>query len=98
MMGVNGWCSANQRSPAGIESVGTKPLLRNGRSIRNIGVLLAVSTLFGGQAHADRQPGEREREEPSSADRAEPAERAGVGAEPEQEHEGRRRSPRRPRS
>ena len=46
MTGVNGWYSANQRSPAGIESVGTKPLPRNGSSIRNIGMLLAVSTLL----------------------------------------------------
>ena len=46
MIGVNGWCSANQRRPAGIESVGTKPLPRNGRSIRNIGRLLAVSTVL----------------------------------------------------
>ena len=45
MIGVNGWCSANRRSPAGIASVGTKALLMNGRIIRNSGVLLAVSTL-----------------------------------------------------
>ena len=30
IIGVNGWCSAKWRSPAGIASVGTKPLLRNG--------------------------------------------------------------------
>src|SRR6185437_16608381 len=46
VIGVNGWCSANQRRPAGIESVGTNPLPRNGSSNRNIGVLLAVSTLL----------------------------------------------------
>ena len=46
MIGVNGWCSANQASGPGIDSVGTNPLLRNGRRIRNIGRLLAVSTLF----------------------------------------------------
>src|SRR6185369_13473141 len=45
IIGVNGWYSANWRSPAGIASVGTKPLLMNGRIIRNSGVLLAVSTL-----------------------------------------------------
>ena len=45
MIGVNGWCSAKRRSPVGIASVGTKALLMNGRIIRNIGVLLAVSTL-----------------------------------------------------
>jgi hypothetical protein len=28
--GVNGWCSANSRSPAGIDPVGTKPLPMNG--------------------------------------------------------------------
>src|SRR5882724_1492670 len=44
--GVNGSYSANQRIPAGSESVGTKPLPRNGSRIRNIGELLAVSTLL----------------------------------------------------
>ena len=44
--GVNGWFWANQASGPGIESVGTKPLLRNGRRIRKIGRLLAVSTLL----------------------------------------------------
>src|SRR2546430_11079770 len=44
--GVKGWYSANQRKPAGIEPVGTKPLPRNGSSSRNIGRLLAVSTLL----------------------------------------------------
>src|SRR5690349_6345102 len=44
--GVKGWYSANQRTPAGIEPVGTKPLPRNGSSTRNIGRLLAVSTLL----------------------------------------------------
>src|SRR6266852_2014800 len=28
--GVNGWCAANQRTPAGIESAGTNVLDRNG--------------------------------------------------------------------
>ena len=45
MIEVNGWFSANQRRPSGMEAVGTKPLPRNRRSIRNIGRLLAVSTL-----------------------------------------------------
>ena len=31
--GVNGWYSANCRRPAGIESVGTKPLPRNGSNV-----------------------------------------------------------------
>src|SRR5689334_11578862 len=44
--GVNGWYSANQRTPAGSELVGTNPLPRNGRRMRNIGELLAVSTLL----------------------------------------------------
>ena len=43
--GVNGWCSANARSPAGIDSVGTNPL-PSGRRTSSIGVLLAVSTLL----------------------------------------------------
>ncbi len=45
MMGVNGWCSANQRTAVGMVSTGTNPLPRNGRSSRIMGVLLAVSTL-----------------------------------------------------
>ena len=45
MTGVNGWCSANHATPAGIESVGTNALETNGSSTRNIGLLLAVSTL-----------------------------------------------------
>src|SRR5680860_1620459 len=46
MIGVNGWYSANQRSPAGIDSVGTNPLPKNGSSTNNMGELLAVSTLL----------------------------------------------------
>ena len=45
MIGVKGWFSANQRRPSGIVCVGTNPLPRNSRSMRNIGRLLAVSTL-----------------------------------------------------
>src|SRR2546421_11872739 len=43
--GLTGSYRANHRRPAGIDAVGTKPLLRNGSSIRNIGRLLAGSTL-----------------------------------------------------
>ena len=46
MTGVNGWYSANQRRPAGIESVGTNPLPRNGSRSNGMGRLLAVSTLL----------------------------------------------------
>src|SRR5919197_2854505 len=46
MNGVNGWYSANQRRPTGIEPVGTNPLLRNGRNTSGMGRLLAVSTLL----------------------------------------------------
>src|SRR5262249_49191407 len=46
LTGVNGWYSANQRTPVGSEEVGTNPLPRNGRRMRNIGELLAVSTLL----------------------------------------------------
>src|SRR6185312_3711560 len=46
LTGVNGSYSENQRMPAGSDAVGTKPLLRKGRSMRNIGELLAVSTLL----------------------------------------------------
>jgi hypothetical protein len=52
MNGVNGWYSANQLTPAGIDSVGTNPLPRNGRRTRNIGVLLAVSTLLAASPSA----------------------------------------------
>jgi hypothetical protein len=45
MKGVKGWCSANHRSAVGIDSVGTNPLPKNGRRTRNIGRLLADSTL-----------------------------------------------------
>jgi hypothetical protein len=45
MTGVKGWYSANQRSKVGIESVGTNPLPKNGRSTKGTGRLLAVSTL-----------------------------------------------------
>ncbi len=45
MIGVKGWCSANQASPAGIDSVGTKPLDRNGSRMSGSGALLAASTL-----------------------------------------------------
>src|SRR5690242_15010736 len=46
MIGVNGWYSANWRSPAGIDAVGTNPLPRNGRNSSGIGALLADSTLL----------------------------------------------------
>ena len=42
--GVKGWYSANWRSPAGMMAVATNALDRNGSKVRNIGVLLAVST------------------------------------------------------
>ena len=45
MNGVNGWYSAKTRSAAGIDSVGTKPLLRNGSRSSGMGVLLADSTV-----------------------------------------------------
>jgi hypothetical protein len=43
---VKGWYSANQRRAVGIESVGTNPLPRKGRSSRGMGRLLAASTLL----------------------------------------------------
>src|SRR5690348_5292107 len=46
MNGVNGWCSAKARSQAGIESVGTNPLPRNGRNTNGCGMLLADSTVL----------------------------------------------------
>ena len=46
MIGVKGWFSANQATGPGIESVGTKPLLKNGSRISGIGRLLADSTVF----------------------------------------------------
>src|SRR5579862_293004 len=50
--GVNGSYSANWRSPAGMLAVGTNPLDRNGSRVRNIGVLLAVSTLLAARPSA----------------------------------------------
>src|SRR3984957_11766867 len=52
VMGVNGWYSANHRSPAGIDPAGTNPLPRNGSTIRNIGVLLADSTVLAASPRA----------------------------------------------
>lgn len=43
MAGVSGCYSANQRRAVGIESVGTKPLPKKGRSISSRGALLAPS-------------------------------------------------------
>src|SRR5690349_1982482 len=45
IIGVNGWCSANQASGPDIELAGTNPDDTNGSSTRKNGVLLAVSTL-----------------------------------------------------
>src|SRR5664279_6535443 len=50
--GVKGWYSANWRSPAGRVAMGTNPLLRKGSRVRNMGVLLAVSTLFAARPRA----------------------------------------------
>src|SRR5665647_3580141 len=44
MNGVNGWYCANPCNHTGIDSVGTKPLPRNGSKMSTIGRLLAVST------------------------------------------------------
>ncbi|HYB37187.1 MAG TPA: hypothetical protein VEF72_16545 [Mycobacterium sp.] len=41
MTGVNGWYSANQRTPAGMEPVGTKALLMDGGTTRISDMLLA---------------------------------------------------------
>src|SRR6476646_4152378 len=43
---VNGWFSANQRTPAGIVSGGTKPLLMKGPNCRRSVELLAPATDF----------------------------------------------------
>src|SRR5262252_7186838 len=50
--GVKGSYSANWRSPAGMLAVGTNPLDRNGSRVRNMGVLLAVSTLLAARPSA----------------------------------------------
>jgi len=59
MTGVNGWYSANHRSPTGIVLVGTKPLPRNGKSIIEIDAvehdLVTEGLLQPG--HRDRRPG-----------------------------------------
>src|SRR5207249_11174509 len=46
VIGVKDWHSANQRTPAGIQPAGTKPLPRKGSRSRQIERLLAVSTLL----------------------------------------------------
>jgi hypothetical protein len=50
--GVNGWYLANCCNPVGMVAVGTNALLRKGSSVRTIGVLLAVSTLFAARPSA----------------------------------------------
>jgi hypothetical protein len=52
VIGVKGWYSANQRSPAGIDPAGTKPLPKKGRMSRNSGVLLAPSTVLAARPRA----------------------------------------------
>src|SRR5262249_50609009 len=52
MNGVNGWYSAKARNPAGIESVGTNPLPRNGRNTSGMGRLLADSTFLAARPSA----------------------------------------------
>ena len=72
MIGVNGWCSANQASGPGIESVGTNAAAQERQEQRNIGRLLAVSTLFVDHPERHRQPGDGERRQREQADRREP--------------------------
>src|SRR6516225_7733313 len=50
--GVKGSYSANWRSPAGMVAVATNALDRNGSRVRNMGVLLAVSTLLAAKPSA----------------------------------------------
>jgi hypothetical protein len=71
--------------PAGIESVGTNPLPRNGRSIKGIGRLLAVSTLLDTMAERDRKPGKSERDHRENADRRDPLDRTGGGPESDEQ-------------
>ena len=84
MIGVNGWCSANQRTAAGIESVGTNPLLRNGSSWTMSRNGVVPADRLGGQAERDRQPGQREREQREEAGRGEPVDGVAVGPEAHQ--------------
>src|SRR6476620_9485729 len=46
VIGVNGWLSANQRSPGDIEPAGTNAEPRNGRNCTSSGLLLADSTVL----------------------------------------------------
>ena len=89
MIGVNGWYSANQRIPAGIESVGTNPLPRNGSSSSGIGMLLAASTLLVTRPSATASQISANVEQRQQADRAEPVEHAGGRAEAEQQRDAR---------
>src|SRR5262249_60417949 len=86
--GVNGWYSANQRSPAGIEAVGTNPLPKNGSSIRNMGVLLAVSTVLAAMPMATHSQGSANAAIATTPAAASQASGAGAGREPMGRAEG----------
>ena len=85
MIGVNGWYSANQRSPAGIESVGTNPLPRNGSRISGIGRLLAVSTLLLTRPSATDSQTSANVTTSRNAGRGQPPDRPGGGPEADQQ-------------
>ena len=90
--GVNGWYSANWRSPSGIVLVGTNPLLskrQQGEEQRGVASSLNA---FGGQAKRGGETHEREREQEQHTGRGQPGERAGRRAvsdrEGDAEHDG----------
>ena len=83
MIGVNGWYSANQRSPVGIESAGTKPLPRNGRNTSGMGRLLAASTLLVTRPSATESQVSANATTASTTERGQPLDRTGVRPEPD---------------
>ena len=88
MIGVNGWCSANQASPVGIESVGTKALDRNGSRISGIGALLAASTLPLASPSATHSQVTAQAHQHDHAGGADPPGHRGAAAVAERERDG----------
>ena len=57
MIGVKGWCSANQASPAGIESVGTKRAGEERQQDQRHRRVARGLDAAAGQPERDAQPG-----------------------------------------
>ena len=68
-------------------AVSTKALLRNGSRVRNIGVLLAVSTLFAARPSAVASQISANAEQRQHADRGQPGSRIGGGPETDRDRD-----------